>query len=70
LLVIDYDRAGASPEVATEGFVELIATAQATLSSRNAGRPVRALLELRRSLHTLHSGVLLPYTRPVIKLLS
>jgi hypothetical protein len=25
---------------------------------------------LRRSLHTLHSGVLLPYTRPVIKLLS
>jgi hypothetical protein len=51
-------------------FVELIATAHATLSSRKAGRPVRALLELRRSLHTLHSGVLLPYTCPVIKLLS
>jgi hypothetical protein len=51
-------------------FVELVATAQATLSSWKAGRPVRALLELRRSLHTLHSGVLLPYTRPVIKLLS
>jgi hypothetical protein len=28
-------------------FVELIAMAQATLSSRKAGRPVRALLELR-----------------------
>jgi hypothetical protein len=51
-------------------FVELIATAQATLSSRKAGRPVRALLELRRSLHTLQCGVVLPYTRPVIKLLS
>jgi hypothetical protein len=51
-------------------FVELIAMAQATLSSRKAGRPVRALLELRRSLHTLQSGVVLPYTRPVIKLLS
>jgi hypothetical protein len=25
---------------------------------------------LRRSLHTLHGGVLLPYTRPIIKLLS
>jgi hypothetical protein len=51
-------------------FVELIAMAQATLSNRKAGRPVRALLELRRSLHTLQSGVVLPYTRPVIKLLS
>jgi hypothetical protein len=51
-------------------FVELIATAQATLSTRKAGRPVRALLELQRSLHTLHSGVLMPYTRPIIKLLS
>jgi hypothetical protein len=50
-------------------FVELIAMAQATLSSRKARRPVRALLELRRSLHTLQSGVVLPYTRPVIKLL-
>jgi hypothetical protein len=51
-------------------FVELIATAQATLSSREAGRPITALLELRRSLHTLHSAVVLPYTRPVIMLLS
>jgi hypothetical protein len=51
-------------------FVELIATAQATLSSRKAGRPVRAVLELQRSLHTLHSGVVLPYTRPVLMLLS
>jgi hypothetical protein len=33
-------------------FVELIATAQPALSSRKAGRPVRAQLELRRSLHT------------------
>lgn len=33
-------------------FVEPIATAQPALSSRKAGRPVRALLELRRSLHT------------------
>ena len=51
-------------------FVELIAKAQPALSSRKAGRPVRALLELRRSLHTLHSGVVLPYTRPVIMLSS
>ncbi|HET6748629.1 MAG TPA: hypothetical protein VFL71_05145 [Actinomycetes bacterium] len=33
-------------------FVELIATAQPALSSRKAGRPVRAQLELRRRLHT------------------
>jgi hypothetical protein len=51
-------------------FVELIASAQATLSSRRAGHAVRALLELRRSVHTLHSGVVLPYTRPAIKLLG
>jgi hypothetical protein len=51
-------------------FVELIATAQAALSSRKDGRPVRALLELRRSLHRLNSGAVLPYTRPVIMVLS
>jgi hypothetical protein len=67
----DYQMAGVFGFVSDDwSFVELIATAQATLSSRNAGRPVRALLELRRSLHTLHSGVVLPYTRPVIMLLS
>jgi hypothetical protein len=51
-------------------FVELIATAQAAVSRRKAGRPIRALLELRRSLHTLHSGMVLPYTHPLIMLPS
>jgi hypothetical protein len=51
-------------------FVELVATAQAALSSRDAGGLVRAQLELRRSLHTLHSGMVLPYTRPVLTVLS
>jgi hypothetical protein len=51
-------------------FVEPIAMAQAALSSREAERPVRAQLELRRSRHTLHSGMVLPYTRPVLMVLS
>jgi hypothetical protein len=51
-------------------FVELIATAQVALSSRDAGCLVRAQLELRRSLHTFHSGMVLPYTRPVLVVLS
>jgi hypothetical protein len=51
-------------------FVELISAAQAVLSSRGGRGPVRAQLGLRRSLHTLPSGMVLPYTRPVIKLLG
>jgi hypothetical protein len=50
-------------------FVELISATQAVLSSREDGGPVRAQLGLRRSLHTLPSGMVLPYTRPVITLL-
>ena len=51
-------------------FVELISAAQAVLSSREGRGPVRAQLGLRRSLHTLPSGMVLPYTRPVITLLG
>jgi hypothetical protein len=51
-------------------FVELISATQAVLSSREGRGPVRAQLGLRRSLHTLPSGMVLPYTRPVITLLS
>jgi hypothetical protein len=47
-------------------FVELISTTQAVLSSRKGRGPVRAQLDLKRSLHTLRSGTVLPYTRPVI----
>lgn len=51
-------------------FVELISAAQAVLSSREGRGLVRAQLGLRRSLHALPSGMLLPYTRPVITLLG
>jgi hypothetical protein len=54
-------------------FVELVTMTQTALSNWDAGCPVRARLDLRRSLHTLHtlhSGIVLPYTRPVIMLLS
>jgi hypothetical protein len=51
-------------------FVELVAGAQAALRGRPPGEPARARLGLRRSLHTLRSGVLLPYTHPVITLLG
>jgi len=51
-------------------FVELISAMQAVLSSREGRGPVRAQLGLRRSFHTLPSGMVLPYTRPVITLLG
>jgi hypothetical protein len=51
-------------------FVELVCATQAVLSSREGKGPVRAQLGLRRSLHTLPSGMVLPYTRPVISLLG
>jgi hypothetical protein len=41
-------------------FVELISTAQAVLTSWEGRGPVRAQLGLRRSLHTLPSGMVLP----------
>ena len=49
---------------------ELISATQAVLSSREGRGPLRAQLGLRRSLHTLPSGMVLPYTRPVITLLG
>ena len=49
-------------------FVELASTTQAVLGGGKARDPVRAQLGLRRSLHTLRSGMVLPYTRPVIAL--
>jgi hypothetical protein len=51
-------------------FVELISATQAVLSSREGRGPSRAQLGLRRSLHTLPSGMVLPYTRPVITFLG
>jgi hypothetical protein len=51
-------------------FVELVSATQAELNSREGKGPVRAQLGLRRSLHTLPSGMVLPYTRPVITLLG
>jgi hypothetical protein len=52
-------------------FVELVSATQAELDSREGKGPVRAQLGLRRSsLHTLPSGMVLPYTRPVITLLG
>jgi hypothetical protein len=50
-------------------FVELVARTQAALRGRQPGEPARARLDLQRSLHTLRSGVVLPYTHPVITLL-
>jgi hypothetical protein len=47
-------------------FVELVTTTRAALSSRDTGRPVRARLGLRRTLHTVREGMVLPYTRAVI----
>ena len=49
-------------------FVELVSATQAVLSSREGRGPIRAQLGLRRSLHTLPRGMVLPYTRPVITL--
>ncbi len=51
-------------------FVELVARTQAALRGRPPGGPARARLGLQRSLHTLRSGTVLPYTRPVITLLG
>jgi hypothetical protein len=51
-------------------FVELVARIQAALRGRPPDEPARARLGLQRSLHTLRSGIVLPYTRPVITLLG
>jgi hypothetical protein len=51
-------------------FVELAARLQAALRGRPLGEPARALLGLQRSLHTLRSGIVLPYTHPVLTLLD
>ena len=47
-------------------FVELVTTTRAVLSGRETERPVRARLGLRRTLHTVSRGLVLPYTRPAI----
>jgi hypothetical protein len=51
-------------------FVELVARTQAALRGRPPGEPARARLALDRSLHPLRSGIVLPYTRPVVTLLG
>jgi len=48
-------------------FIELVTAMRAALSIRAGNRPIRARLGLRRSLHTLRSGRVLAYTRPVIE---
>lgn len=70
-------RLASRPRLGTFGFacedwsfVELVARTQAALRGRPLGEPARARLALERSLHTLRSGVVLPYTRPVITLLG
>lgn len=45
-------------------FVELVTTTQAILSGGEGRGPVRAQLGLRRSLHTLRSGIVLPTPAP------
>jgi hypothetical protein len=59
-------------DIASEdwSFVELVGAIQAALSSRETRRPVMARIVLQRTLHTLRNGIVLPYTRPHIKLLS
>jgi hypothetical protein len=51
-------------------FVELLTTTRAELSNGETKGSVRARLALRRSLHTLRSGRVLPYTHPVLALLG
>jgi Recombination directionality factor-like len=70
-------RLTSRPQLGTFGFscedwsfVELVARTQAALRGRPPGEPARARLGLRRSLHTLRSGIVLPYTHPVIALLG
>jgi hypothetical protein len=59
-------------DIASEdwSFVELVTAIQAALSSRETRRPVMARVGLQRTLPTLRNGIVLPYTRPHIKLLS
>lgn len=49
-------------------FVGLVLMTRTELSRRKTGHPVRARLALRRTMHRLHSGRQLAYTRPVITL--
>jgi hypothetical protein len=49
-------------------FVELVAAARVAL--RRMDRPVTARLGINRTLHTLRSGRVLPYTMPVLTLLD
>jgi hypothetical protein len=51
-------------------FVELVAITQAVLHGRKSAVPIAAWLGLRRSLHAVRAGVVLPYTRPVITLVD
>lgn len=51
-------------------FVELVTTTRVALSGRETEPPVRARLGLRRTLHTVGRGVVLPYTRPVIHVMA
>jgi hypothetical protein len=67
----DDQPAGAFDLVSEDwSFVELVTMTQAALSSRETGRPVMARIDLQRSVHTLSGGIVLPYTRPVIRLLA
>jgi hypothetical protein len=51
-------------------FIELVAMTQAALHGRKPAEPVRARLGLRRSVHAVRSGMVLPYTHPVITLVG
>jgi hypothetical protein len=69
--LLDDQTAGVLGFVSNDwSFVDLICTTQEILGSRKDRSPVIAQLGLRRSLHTLRSGTVLPYTRPVITLLA
>jgi hypothetical protein len=50
-------------------FVEAVARSQAALRGARV-EPARARLGLQRSFHTLRSGIVLPYTHPVLTLLG
>jgi hypothetical protein len=51
-------------------FVEFLTAILAAVTSRETRRPVKARVGLQRTLHTLHNGIVLPYTHPYIKLLG
>ena len=69
---LQYDRTAGVFAIASEdwSFVELVTTIQGALSSRETRRPVMAQVGLQRTLHTLCNGIVLPETRPDIRLLG